>query len=47
MLSNSNNEKKMMYDDDNDDDDDDDVCMKIVDIIKKALIARFYINIEE
>jgi len=30
-----------------DDDDDDDVCMKIVDIIKKALIARFYINIEE
>ena len=41
MLSNSNNEKKMMYD------DDDDVCMKIVDIIKKALIARFYINIEE
>ena len=34
----------MMYDDD---DDDDDVCMKIVDIIKKALIARFYINIEE
>ena len=45
MLSNSNNEKKMMYDDD--DDDDDDVCMKIVNIIKKALIARFYINIEE
>ena len=43
MLSNSNNEKKMMYDDD----DDDDVCMKIVNIIKKALIARFYINIEE
>ena len=42
MLSNSNNEKKMMYDD-----DDDDVCMKIVNIIKKALIARFYINIEE
>jgi hypothetical protein len=41
MLSNSNNEKKMMCD------DDDDVCMKIVDIIKKALIARFYINVEE